>query len=146
MNKKIKGATPNTYNGINFKSLLEKRMYIALLELGINPEYEKYTYTLSSAKKATVPFYNRTKKKGFHRIKGSISSITYTPDFEFDYNGYRVILEAKGKENDTFPLKRNLFRKVLEGWNTPRVYLEVRSKKELLEGLKAIKNEEFKRD
>lgn len=145
MNKKIKGATPNTYKGINFKSLLETRMYKALLDIGITPEYEKHTYTLSPVKKATVPFYNRTKKRGFHRIKGSISAITYTPDFEFDYNGYRIILEAKGKENDTFPLKRNLFRKVLEGWTTPCIYLEVRSKKELYEALEAIKNEKFKR-
>ena len=38
-NKKVRNATPITYDGIDFKSTLEKRLYIHMLKLGITPLY-----------------------------------------------------------------------------------------------------------
>jgi hypothetical protein len=70
-----------------------------------------------------------------------LSSITYTPDFTFLYNGIFVIIEVKGFVNDTYPLKRNLFRKLLEEVEIPTMYFEVRSKKELLLALEKVKME-----
>jgi len=142
MNKKVKNATFVECNGITFKSKLEERMYKFLLSKGITPRYEAETYVLSEKKTSKVPFFNRTPKRGFHKIKGIIQEVTYTPDFTFDLRGWHVIIEAKGKENDVFPLKRNLFRKMLE--NDPRktIYFEVRTLKELNTSLNIIYGKE----
>jgi hypothetical protein len=139
-NKKIKNAASVKFAGITFKSALEVRIYKALKAEGINPDYEKHTYTLSPKISPTVPFYNRTPTKGFHQIKGPVQPITYTPDFTFELNGVFVIIEVKGFENDVFPVKRNLFRKYLETMKRPVMYFEIRTKKELIESLKVIKS------
>lgn len=145
MNKKVRNATPTKVAGIQFKSMLEARVYKALKAEGINPQYEKHTYTLSAKVTATVPFFNRTKQKGFHRIKGPVLSITYTPDFTFTLNGIFVIMEVKGKENDVYPIKRNLFRKYLEVVKTkekyPLMFFEIHSKTEALEAIKIVKSQ-----
>lgn len=137
-NKKIINASPDEYNGIKFKSSIESRIYKALLEVGIEPDYEAYTFVLSPRVRPTVPFYNRTKVAGFHLITEPISQITYTPDFTFTLNGIFVIIEVKGFENDVFPIKRNLFRKYLETVDYPVIYFEIRTKKELLQALKIV--------
>ena len=69
-----------------------------------------------------------------------VRDITYTPDFIILYNGTMFIIEAKGIENDTFPLKKKLFRRLLESMEMPCVYFEVRTKRELLEAIKIIKS------
>ena len=131
-NKKIVNATPIEYNGIKFRSKLEDRMYKHLLSMGITPDYELNTYVLSPSMKTKVPFYNRTPKRGFHQMGSHVSEITYTPDFTFNYNGLFVIIEVKGKENDVFPIKKNLFRKLIETFDTPTILFEKRNKKELM--------------
>ena len=143
MNKKIKNATFVEYNGIQFKSKLEERMYKHLISKGITPKYEAERYVLSEKVIPKVPFYNRTKVRGFHRIKGPISQITYTPDFTFDINGWHIILEIKGAENDVFPVKRNLFRKLLEHSKKKVAYFEVRTLKELNTTLDIIYGKKF---
>ena len=70
-----------------------------------------------------------------------IPAITYTPDFTFEYNGILVIMEIKGFENDVFPVKRNLFRKLLETYDTPCMFFEIRTKRELLEAINIIMQE-----
>ena len=140
-NKKIQNAHPNKYKGISFKSETEKRIYKALRSYGINPDYEANTFVLSPRMRPTIPFYNRTKEKGFHLIMEPISPITYTPDFTFTLNGIFVIVEVKGFENDVFPVKRNLFRKYLETVDYPVMYFEVRNKRELLQSLECVKME-----
>lgn len=140
-NRKIQNAHPNRYKGIDFKSTTETRIYKALIAAGINPDYEAHTFELSPRMRPTVPFYNRTKEKGFHLIMEPISPITYTPDFTFTLNGIFVIIEVKGFENDVFPVKRNLFRKYLEAFTTPVMYFEVRNKRELMQSLDAVKME-----
>lgn len=141
MNRKIQNAHPNRYNGIDFKSTTETRIYKALRTCGITPRYEEVTYELSPRMRPTVPFYNRTKEKGFHLIMEPMSPITYTPDFTFTLNGVFVIIEVKGFENDVFPVKRNLFRKYLETLDYPVMYFEVRNKRELLQSLDFVKME-----
>lgn len=140
-NRKIQNAHPNKYKGISFKSTTETRIYKALRAEGINPDYEAHTFVLSPKMRPTVPFYNRTKEKGFHLIMEPISPITYTPDFTFTLNGIFVIVEVKGFENDVFPVKRNLFRKYLETVDYPVMYFEVRNKRELLQSLNYVKME-----
>lgn len=69
-----------------------------------------------------------------------VRDITYTPDFTIFHNNTLFIIEAKGKENDTYPIKKKLFRKVLESTKIPCIYFEVHTKKELLEVIDIIKS------
>lgn len=144
-NKKIKNATPINFQDLKFKSTIEKTIYLALIQEGIVPLYEGFTYTLSdSIRPGITPYYTRRKVDGKNVLAlemSPLSSITYTPDFTFLYNGIFVIIEVKGFVNDTYPLKRNLFRKLLEEAEIPTMYFEVRSKKELLLALEKVKME-----
>lgn len=141
VNKKIRNADPLEYQEIKFKSRVEVSIYKLLESHNIKAKYEEHTFVLSPSIRPTVPFYNRTKSKGFHNIMNPISSITYTPDFTFTYNDIFVIIEVKGFENDVFPVKRNLFRKLLETSDNYCMFFEVRTQKEMLEALEIIKME-----
>lgn len=140
-NKKIKNATQTIEQNIEFKSKIEASIYKALLDQGIQPKYEAITYELSTKIRPTVPFFNRIKKV-FGLDMRPVQPVTYTPDFTFNYNGIFVIIEVKGFENDVFSVKRNLFRKYLEDIETPVMFFEVRTKKELLEALRIIRAED----
>ena len=139
-NKKIKNAKSCVYDNIQFKSQLESRLYKLLKEKGFDVKYEEYTYTLCPSFKPEIPFYNKTKVKGFHLDNKIVRAITYTPDFTFLYKDLFVIVEAKGFENDSFPIKKRLFRYYLENNIKNAVYLEVRSQRELLTALKELEN------
>lgn len=141
LNKKIKNANPLEYDGIKFKSRVEVSIYKLLEAHNIEAKYEGKTFILSPSIRPTVPFYNRTKKAGFHNVMSPIDSITYTPDFTFIYGNILVIVEVKGFENDVFPVKRNLFRKLLETLDVYCMFFEVRTQKEMLEALEVIKME-----
>ena len=140
-NKKIKNATQTIEQNIEFKSKIEASIYKALLDQGIQPKYEAVTYELSTKIRPTVPFFNRIKKV-FGLDMRPVQPVTYTPDFTFNYNGIFIIIEVKGFENDVFSVKRNLFRKYLEDIETPVMFFEVRTKKELLEALRIIRAED----
>lgn len=146
-NKKVKNATPVDFQNIHFKSTIERTIYKALIQQGIVPLYEGFTYTLSpDLRPQKVPYYTRRKERGSSQSKLSlemspIDPITYTPDFTFMLNGVFVIIEVKGFVNDTFPVKRNLFRKYLESEEGYTMYFEVRSKKELLRALDVVRME-----
>ena len=146
-NKKIKNATPVDFQNLHFKSTIERTVYKALIQQGIVPLYEGFTYTLSpTIRPQNTPYYTRRKIKGEASTDlclemSPIDSITYTPDFTFMLNGIFVIIEVKGWVNDSFPIKRNLFRKYLENADTPTMYFEVRSKRELLKALDIVRME-----
>lgn len=142
-NKKIKNATQNTLDGINFKSRLEAMIYRVLKENGFDPKYEPWKFTIWEGYKPKVPFYDRNSRTGLLKLNQTkIIDITYTPDFCFEHNGLFVIIEAKGLENDRFPMKKKMFRKYLESWGKPVVYFELYSKKQLLQAIEIIKNYE----
>lgn len=139
-NKKIRNARESTFNGITFKSKLEESFYKTLMAAGLEPDYELTKFVLVEGFKPTVPFYNRSKSKVFRMDMTKVRDITYTPDFTILYNDTLFIIEAKGIENDTFPLKKKLFRRLLESMEMPCAYFEVHTKKELLEVIKIIKS------
>lgn len=140
-NKKILNATPNEFGGIQFKSLLEKSIYKSLIAMGITPAYEGETFTFWKGLKPTVPFYCRYKQRATKTQRGgwvlkrntvALQDMSYTPDFVFMYNGIKVLIEAKGFESETFPIRKKLFRAYLETLNYPVVYAEIFTVKELL--------------
>lgn len=139
-NKKIKNARESIYDGIVFKSKLEESFYKTLISAGLEPDYELTKFVLMEGFKPTIPFYNRSKSKVFKLDMNKVRDITYTPDFTILYNDTLFIIEAKGIENDTFPIKKKLFRRFLESMEMPCVYFEVHTKKELLEVINIIKS------
>ncbi len=130
MNKKIRNATQSVSKGITFKSQLEKSIYNTLLQHGFEPQYEPKTFILWDGFEPITPYYDKETQK--HREKrlsegnskdthnilvkkdSKIVGIRYTPDFYFNYNGLNVYIEAKGKENDVFYIKKKLFIKYLD--------------------------------
>ena len=142
-NKKIKNATPREYDGIHFKSLLEVSIYKNLVAAGFHPKYEQFKCTVVDGLRPTVPFYatdKQTKDLKLHDKK--IRSITYTPDFTFIYKDIFVVIEAKGQENDTYPLKKKLFRKWMEKWLPNGIFFEIRTIKQLKQAIKIIEDYE----
>lgn len=138
-NKKIKNATPLTYNGIAFKSKLEVTCYKTLREYGFKPLYEGKKFVLWEGFKPTVAFYNRSpKKKELVLDNRKIKDITYCPDFTFKAGSTLIIIECKGLENDVFPVKKKLFRSLLEEIKDT-MYFEIRTKKELITAIHIIK-------
>lgn len=140
-NKKIKNASPLEYEGISFKSKLEKMAYQTLREHDLPVEYESQKFIIWEGFKPTVPFYNKDLKTRMLKLETKkIIDISYTPDFIVRYNGYMVILELKGFENNVYPLKKKIFRKWLET-NIPKsIYFEIFTKKQLLQAIDIIKN------
>ena len=140
-NKKIKNASPLEYDGISFKSKLEKMTYQTLKEQGFPVEYEPHKFVLWQGFRPTVPFYDKDKSTRMLKLENKkIIDITYTPDFVFTYKGFLVIIEAKGMENDRFYLKKKMFRKWLEDNNPKSIYFEIYTKKQLLQAINIIKD------
>lgn len=158
-NKKIRGATPLSYEGIDFKSKLEKQIYVTLKLLKLSPEYESKTFIIWEGYTSHIPFYDResqsqkTKRlsKGDNNKLRSLTlkpaklrDITYTPDFYIRYNNIDVYIESKGFENDVFPIKKKMFRRYLDELydrtGQLSVYFEVYTIAQLLQALEIVKN------
>lgn len=140
-NKKILNAKPLTVNGIAFKSRLEVMVYTELKKAGFKPKYEPYTYVLWKGFKPTVPFYDVDKDTKMLKLNDKkIIDIKYTPDFRFEHNGKTIYVEAKGKENDVYYIKKKLFRNYLETTEKDSLYFEIHTKKQLLQAINIIKN------
>lgn len=148
-NKKIKNATPSNFAGVALKSQTEKLIWKTLKELNIEALYEPEKIVLIEGFKPTKLFYTKKRIKTLvnNKIKkhwelrdnnDKIINITYTPDFVFKLNGYKVYLEVKGFENDTYPIKKKLFRRWMETQDYPIVYAEIYTKKELLKLIEKI--------
>lgn len=93
---------------------MEARVYSILKENGFDIDYEKRTFDLLSGFYPTVECYDRhydrkQKSEMFGLSQDKVMAITYTPDFSIEINGALVLLEVKGKENDTYPLKKRCF-------------------------------------
>ena len=154
-NKKIKNATPLSYDGIAFKSKLEVMCYKVLKEQGFNPLYEQKHYTLFDSFIPNVPYYTKNTFKRKNKNIQVISPFTvidnrkntawvYTPDLYFEYDNYIIIIEVKGFYNDVYRYKTKLFRYRLEqlqkeDTNHTYEYWEIHTKKQLLECISHIK-------
>lgn len=162
VNKKIRNSTQSTFEGITFKSKLERSVYNTLLEQGFEPKYEPTTFTLWEGFEPITPYYDKeTDKQKIKRLSdgtntcpskiliqktGKIVGIRYTPDFYFKYNDLNVYIEAKGMENDVFYLKKKMFIKYLNDRYLEKgeksIYFEVYTRKQLLQAIEIIKNYE----
>ena len=144
MNRRILNAASIEYDGIEFKSKAEKMVYQTLKENGFSPVYENEKFHFFKGFYPKVPFYDLGKDRHLHLNKKKLLDITYTPDFTFWLNDTKIIIEVKGWANDIFPLKKKLFRAHLETLDYPVIYAEIHTKRQLLEFINIIRNEETK--
>ena len=102
-----------TFDGIQFASGLEKYMYKALKDAKIKAEYEGKTYVLQESFAFKVDSYERQANgKGdlVNRGQKKILNIKYTPDFVSP----SVIIECKGRANESFPIRWKMFKKYVK--------------------------------
>jgi hypothetical protein len=140
-NKKIINASPLEYDGIFFKSKLEKMAYQTLKEQGFPVLYEPKKFIIWEGFRPNVPFYNKDASTRMLKMDSKkVIDISYTPDLMFEYNNHLIIIEMKGFENNTYPLKKKIFRKWLESNYPNSIYFEIFTKKQLLQAIDIIKN------
>ena len=140
-NRRIIGATPyRAFDGTWMRSKLETRVYKWLHDLGFSPQYESETFVTWIGPRPTVPFYDLSTTRHNQLNMKKLVNIRYTPDFREMYKGIKVIIEAKGKENDQFPIRKKLFRAFLETVDYPVVYAEIYTKRQLNEFINELKN------
>ena len=144
-NKKVRNATECWYDGIHFKSNLERDSYKALVSAGFSPKYEKHTYVLQDTKLFPTLHYAPFKDRKLHKEvwglnKYKVISIKYTPDFEFMVDDLLIVIEVKGKANDRYPYQKKLFFRWLEDNNPNSAFFEIHNKKQLKAAVEIIKN------
>lgn len=117
------------YNGITFASGLEKYMYKALLDAGIDFDYEGETFELLPSFNFTNRCFERQSNgKGDFVNRGykKVLNLKYTPDFV----GIDFIIETKGRANDSFPLRWKMFKEWMMRNNDERTLYKPQSQKE----------------
>ena len=101
-----------SYVCINYSSVHDRNMYMALKKAKIKALYEGETFELQEAFDFPFESYERCGNgKGDYKNRGNkkILNIKYTPDFV----GKGFIIETKGRANESFPLRWKLFKKLI---------------------------------
>ena len=110
------------FDGIAFKSGLEKYMYSALKDNNIEASYESHTFELvNSFEFSNDSFERQGNGKGAFSDRGhkKVLNLKYTPDFI----GKDFIIETKGRANEAFPLRYKLFKKwMMDNKDTRSLY------------------------
>lgn len=153
-NKKVLNATECFYNGIRFRSKIERASYILLDKSGLNPRYEERTFCLWEGRKISVPHYDfhsdrKMKKTVWGLNKYKLLSWEYTPDFicyTKDKAGKErmAIIEVKGNPNDVWTYKKKLFLTLLEKSYPNSLFFEVHNQKQLKSAIQVIKCLKYK--
>lgn len=148
-NKKIKGAKEVIFEDIKFKSRLEMACYKKFKEEGLDFSYESEKVILwEGFKPSSIQIYS-PKKAGRGSYRGDLElqekkllNVTYTPDFVVVKDNCIIYLDVKGMPNDTYPIKKKLFLKVLEerndGYNY--IFIEPHNIRQINQAIEIIKN------
>lgn len=140
MNKKIKNAKECDFNGLHFKSQLEKNCYIELKKANLQVEYEPEKYVINEGKRVFTPYLYYRAGIEIIEVGKKLINTTWRYDFRVTNDkGHKFILEAKGNLNDIFPLKFKMFRSQLDNLDYSGIIL-VHTKRECIEAIKWIKN------
>lgn len=147
-NKKIKGATSTEYKNIRFKSVLECSCYKKLEDSGLDFSYESEKITLWDGVKLQNTIVYAPKKiragkygKFLELQTRALLSTTYTPDFIVTKGDYKIYFDVKGKENDTYPIKKKMFLRTLEERSDGMKYMffEPHNVRQMLQATEIIK-------
>ena len=138
-NKKVVNATKTTFEGIDFKSKTELRVYQKLYSLGYHPLYEPDTFTIwkGSFRPSKIWYIDGEPQVTKGGKTTLIGDWHYTPDFKIKKDSKTIYIEVKGKPNDVYPYKRKLFLKYID--SIPDVYFaEIHSISGLVDFLSKI--------
>lgn len=124
MNKKIKNATIEVYNGITFRSKLEASCAKLLDELNVPYQYEPFKIILLPA---------------FKYLSKTLREWSYTPDFVVYSN---IIIEVKGFPNDVWGYKKKMILKYIVDNNYNYEFYEVKNKSQLRSLILELKQRE----
>lgn len=148
-NKKIIGAKEVIFEDIKFKSRLELACYKRFKEAGLDFSYEPEKVILwEGFKPSSIRIYS-PKKEGRGSYRGNLElqekkllNVTYTPDFVVTKDKCKIYLDVKGMPNDTYPIKKKLFLRVLEERNDGYTYLfiEPHNIRQITQAIEIIKN------
>ena len=127
MSIKIKNAERVSLGDIKFRSKLEKYAYETFLANNFDFEYEKHKFLLMEGFEPTnleimICPKSKTDRKTLVSKKTKQRNITYTPDFRIKVGNRVFYIESKGFPNDSFPLKKKLFLKLLNDMNDGNIY------------------------
>ncbi len=126
-----------TVDGITFASGLEKYMYQALKDAGIDAVYEGRTYTIfPEFEFPNVCVERCANGKGEFKNRGQkkILPIKYTPDFIGE--GFKI--ECKGRSNESFPIRWKLIKKVVSNTDPHVIIYKPQNQKECDKTIKLI--------
>jgi len=135
------------YKSIQFKSKLEANCYKIFLEHGYELQYENYPSELQKAFYPNVNIFLPDKgTRDLIKVSKKILGINYKVDFylplEVNNRMVHIFIEAKGKPNDVYPIKKKMFIKTLEesSLNSNDVYFfEVHNIKQIHQAIEIIK-------
>jgi hypothetical protein len=131
LNTKRVNAKKVFYEGIQFQSGLEKSMYVFFINNGfeINKTFfyeNDKAILVDTFKCANEIWVNSPIKKSFVKLRDTVRSMTYKPDFSSHpkLKDCTWIVETKGRMSDSFPLRFKLFKQWLVNNNPScKVYL-----------------------
>lgn len=145
-NKKVLGTKIKEYKGITFKSTSEYNSYKILENSGLEFYYEPDKIKLfDGTKLVNTKLYapKKLKKGNYDKTlelqTKSLIAITYTPDFKIIYKDYIIYVDIKGNPNDTYPIKKKMFLKYLEGLNSKALFFEPHNMKQVHQMIDIIK-------
>ena len=126
-----------SYNGIDFASGLEKRMYIALLENNLFDKYEGEVFQLMEGFRfENDSIEKQSNGKGDFKNRGNkkVLGIKYTPDF----TSYDYIIETKGRATESFPIRWKMFKEWLVKNKDNRTLYKPQNQKDIEETIRII--------
>lgn len=140
--RKVKKSKSNaigvSYDGIDFKSKIERSMYRLLKINGLETNYEKENFILEeSFTFPNVCWERQMNGKGdfSEKTNSKINQIKYTPDF----TGKDFIIEVKGWASPRFAVVWRLFKKHLFNTKDNRMLFKPQSLKDCTEVVELIK-------
>lgn len=151
---KVKNAKKSVFDGLSFDSNLELFTYKALKANGIhNFGRESWTVTLIEpfifsgiATEAHLKTIKGTKKRQvvLGQVTNKIRPMTYTPDFVcINEKKQGWVIECKGWGNDSYPIKRKMFKQYLTKNGFVVDFFEPNDQKNVLLCVEMIKNKYY---
>jgi len=152
---KVKNAKKSMFDGLSFDSNLELFTYKALKSNNIHDfGRESWTITLIEAfvfsgvaVEAHLKTVKDTKKKQvvLGEVTNKIRPMTYTPDFVCVDKKTKTgwIIECKGWGNDSYPIKRKMFKQYLTKNGFVVDFFEPNDQKNVLKCVEMIKSKYY---
>ena len=127
-------------DGITFKSNLEGNCYIRLKTAGLYGflKYEAKTFKILDEFKLANDFYFPNLAGNLVIQTKKVLPIHYTPDFYGEFKNYVIIIETKGKANESYPVRIKLFKYFTEVKKMKVLFFEPHNIKQINQSIEII--------